>query len=63
VLGLCSYSWRNLGHDFQHNELAQMFYFSLIGVFLWAMACIFLWHGLLLPKFREITRREELTYQ
>jgi ABC-type transport system involved in multi-copper enzyme maturation permease subunit len=64
VIGFCSYSWENLAHDFTQRDFgAEMLVFCLIGLFLWAMACLILWYGLLIPKFREITRREELVYK
>jgi ABC-type transport system involved in multi-copper enzyme maturation permease subunit len=64
VLQHFSYSWQGLGQRVGPDSVeVQMFYFSLIGVFLWALACVFLWHGVLVPKFRELSRREELIYQ
>lgn len=64
VLQYFSYSWQGLGQRVGPDSVdVQMFYFSLVGVFLWALACVFLWHGVLVPKFRELSRREELIYQ
>jgi len=63
VIAFCSYSWENLAHAFHRQEFgSEMIIFSLIGLFLWAMGCLILWYGILIPKFREITRREELIY-
>jgi ABC-type transport system involved in multi-copper enzyme maturation permease subunit len=63
VIAFCSYSWENLARDFHRQEFwTEMIIFSLIGLFLWAMGCLILWYGILIPKFREITRREELIY-
>lgn len=61
VIGLLANSRANLAHDFRPGtfEMGQMFFFALIGLFLWAAVCVFFWYGLLLPKFREITRRED----
>jgi hypothetical protein len=60
-----AYSWDNLAHDYHtdHDFGAPMVVFCLIGLFLWAAGCVILWYGLLLPKFRDIARREELIYQ
>jgi hypothetical protein len=64
VVGFCSYSWENLARDFRSRDFgAEMIVFCLIGLFLWAMGSLILWYGILLPKFRDITRREELIYQ
>jgi ABC-type transport system involved in multi-copper enzyme maturation permease subunit len=63
VLGLSAYSWRNLEMDFRHDKMGEMLVFCLIGLFLWALACVILWYGVLIPKFRQLTRREELVYQ
>jgi hypothetical protein len=34
--------------------------FSVLGLFLWAAAAVFLWFVILVPKFRSVTRRIEL---
>jgi ABC-type transport system involved in multi-copper enzyme maturation permease subunit len=58
VMGFLSYSWDDLARDFGHREEGEIMAYCFVGLFLWAGACWFLWYGLLLPKFREITRRE-----
>jgi ABC-type transport system involved in multi-copper enzyme maturation permease subunit len=68
VMGFLSFSWDNLAHDFHRNHRGdifglEMFVFCLIGMFMWGAACFVLWYGVLIPKFREITRREELIYE
>jgi len=63
VIGFCAYSWQDLQHNFNRREFGELFVFSLIGLFLWAMACPVLWFGVLVPKFKEIMRREELIYK
>ena len=35
---------------------------SLLGLFLWTVACAVLWFGVLAPKFRQLARRNELEY-
>jgi ABC-type transport system involved in multi-copper enzyme maturation permease subunit len=63
VIGICSYSWQDLQREFALNEVKRLFIFSLLGMFLWAVGCVILWFGILVPKFRELTRREELVYE
>ena len=64
VLGYCAYSYEDLAVNFnRHDDWGHMLFFSVIGLFLWAIACMFLWYGILVPKFRQLTRREELIYR
>jgi ABC-type transport system involved in multi-copper enzyme maturation permease subunit len=64
VLGYSAYSWENLVRMQADREFgAKLMVFSLIGLFLWAVGCVIFWYGLLLPKFRDLTRREELIYE
>jgi ABC-type transport system involved in multi-copper enzyme maturation permease subunit len=64
VLGLSAYSWDDLAVRFNRNDkMGEMLVFCLIGLFLWALACVIMWYGVLIPKFRQLTRREELVYQ
>jgi ABC-type transport system involved in multi-copper enzyme maturation permease subunit len=63
VMGLSAYSWEDLGHNFSRREFGEWIAFSMVGLFLWAMGGLILWYGVLVPKFRLITRREELIYQ
>ena len=65
VLGIYAYSWDNLAHDFQRGDDFEkhVMLFSLFGLILWGVGCLVLWHGILLPRFRQLTRREELMYE
>jgi ABC-type transport system involved in multi-copper enzyme maturation permease subunit len=63
VMGLSAYSWDDLGRNFNRREFGEVIAFCLVGLFLWAMGSLILWYGVLVPKFRLITRREELIYQ
>ena len=64
VLFLCAYSWEDLAVNFnRHDKLGELVVFCLIGLFLWALACVILWYGVLIPKFRQLARREELIYR
>ena len=64
VLGLSAYSWEDLTFNFnRHDKLGELLAFCLIGLFLWALACVIMWYGVLIPKFRQMTRREELVYK
>ena len=61
VVGVCSYWWEDVGQA--RGEFAELLSFCLVGLFLWALACFIMWFGVLIPKFRQITRREELIYE
>ena len=63
VIAICSYSIQDLQQNFRHDDFVQFIIFSLIGLFLWGMGCLIMWYGVLIPKFKQITRREELIYQ
>ncbi|MFI4982396.1 MAG: ABC transporter permease subunit, partial [Nevskiales bacterium] len=65
VFVICSYSWEDLARMHFDRDFfgPQLVVFSLIGLFLWAAGCVIFWYGLLLPKFRDLARREELMYQ
>ncbi len=64
VLGFVAFSWDNLERDFgrHHSEMGSVFVFCLLGLFLWVGGCFFFWHGLVVPRFQQISRREELIY-
>lgn len=64
VIALYSFSWENLAQDFRHqDEWKHVMLFALFGLVLWAAGCLVMWFGMLLPKFKQITRREELIYE
>jgi ABC-type transport system involved in multi-copper enzyme maturation permease subunit len=61
VIGLFAYSWEDLYlHFSQDREAAELIVHCFVGLFLWGVACVSLWYGLLLPKFREVARRGRL---
>jgi ABC-type transport system involved in multi-copper enzyme maturation permease subunit len=63
VMGLFLFSTLDLTEHFNNSrEFGEFFAFGLIGVFLWAIACFVMWHGFIVPRFRHMTRREELFY-
>jgi ABC-type transport system involved in multi-copper enzyme maturation permease subunit len=64
VLGLYAYSWQDLSSDLRHvDDWKHVAMFALFGLVLWAAGCLVMWYGMLLPKFKQITRREELLYE
>jgi len=64
VLGLYAYSWENLAQDFRReSDVKHLLVLSLFGLVLWSAACVVMWYGMLVPKFRQVTRREELLYE
>jgi hypothetical protein len=58
VIGLFAYSWDELARDFHRREETEVIAHCFVGLFLWAVTCAALWYGLLLPKFRAVSRRE-----
>ena len=36
---------------------------AVFGLVLWSAGCLVMWFGMLLPKFKQIARREELIYE
>jgi ABC-type transport system involved in multi-copper enzyme maturation permease subunit len=65
VLVFYSYSVESLTQDFHHHDHFEqhVMLFALFGLVLWGAGCLVMWYGILLPRFREITRREELIYE
>lgn len=63
VMGLSAYSWEDLSREFRARDMRELLEFSLAGLFLWAVGALVLWHGILVPKFRLLVRREELIYR
>jgi hypothetical protein len=64
VLVFFSYSWDELARRFGPDDfLRQVMMFSLFGLVLWGVGCLVMWYGILLPRFKQIARREELVYE
>lgn len=64
VIALYSFSWHELANEFRHqNDVKHILIFAVFGLTLWIAGCLVMWFGLLLPKFRQITRREEQIYE
>jgi ABC-type transport system involved in multi-copper enzyme maturation permease subunit len=59
VMGVLAFHGEELRHEFGSREIAEFIAFSLFGLFLWTLASLFLWNGLLVPKFRVLTGRDE----
>lgn len=59
VLGFLAYSQESLSRDFNHSDGKQLLGFSFLGLFLWTMAGLMLWFVLIVPKFRQLTRRDQ----
>ena len=60
VIGFCAFSWENLARDFHTRDVEGLMPCCFLGIFLWAGACAALWNGLLLPRFRQVSRRVPL---
>lgn len=64
VLGLYAYSWEDLGRHFSRDEeIRAIMLLGLFGLVLWIAGCVVMWFGMLVPRFKQITRREELLYE
>lgn len=60
AIAFCSYTSRDLADGFGRHQVGEFIPLCLVGLLVWAGACACLWYGLLLPKFRAITRREAM---
>jgi ABC-type transport system involved in multi-copper enzyme maturation permease subunit len=62
VFAWCSFPLIDRNHFAREREFWELLGFSLVGLFLWAVACVILWFGVLAPTFRRLARRNELEY-
>jgi ABC-type transport system involved in multi-copper enzyme maturation permease subunit len=62
VFAWCSFPLIDRHHFAREREFWELLGFSLLGLFLWAVACVILWFGVLAPTFRRLARRNELEY-
>ena len=59
VLGVLSFYGEDLRYDLGDRTAIELIAFSIFGLFLWALAGLFFWNGVLVPRFRAFTGREE----
>ncbi|HMF16101.1 MAG TPA: ABC transporter permease subunit [Gemmataceae bacterium] len=59
VLGILAFSAEDFRMDFGRSEIAQMLFYSLFGVFLWAVAGLGFFFGVVNPRFRTLTGRQD----
>jgi ABC-type transport system involved in multi-copper enzyme maturation permease subunit len=59
VMGVLAFHGEELRHEFGSREMAEFIAFSLFGLFLWTLASLFFWNGLLVPRFRVLTGRDD----
>jgi ABC-type transport system involved in multi-copper enzyme maturation permease subunit len=62
VFAWCSFPLSDHHHMAQQREFWELLGMSLVGLFLWTVACAILWFGILVPKFKLLARRNELEY-
>jgi hypothetical protein len=61
VIAFNSYSYREMEREFgRGRDYWEFVAFSVLGLFLWTIACVILWFGILAPSFRRMMRRDEL---
>jgi ABC-type transport system involved in multi-copper enzyme maturation permease subunit len=62
VVWWCSVPLIDRNHVAPERQFWELLGFSLLGIFLWAVACVILWFGVLARTFRRLARRNELEY-
>jgi ABC-type transport system involved in multi-copper enzyme maturation permease subunit len=63
VLAFCSYTGHDLEQQFGRRIFSEILPFCVVGLFLWVVGCFVMWFGMLVPKFRQVSRREEMLYE
>jgi ABC-type transport system involved in multi-copper enzyme maturation permease subunit len=61
VLFFLGFSGEELRTDGAGRDMAELLAFSIFGLFLWTLAGLFFWNGVLVPRFRALTGRAEGT--
>ncbi|MCI0682621.1 MAG: ABC transporter permease subunit [Gemmataceae bacterium] len=61
VLFVLGFSGAELRADGVSRDMAELLAFSIFGLFLWTLAGLFFWNGVLVPRFRALTGRAEGT--
>ena len=59
VMFCLTFSGEEFRPEFGDRELAELIAFSVFGLFLWTLAGLFFWNGVLVPRFRALTGRTE----
>ncbi len=57
VMFCLTFSGEEFRPDFGGGDLAELIAFSVFGLFLWTLAALFFWNGVLVPRYRTLTRR------
>jgi len=58
VLGFLAFSGEDFRRDMGGNDVAEFIFFCLFGLFIWAVAGLVFWFGVLAPRFRVLTGRQ-----
>lgn len=61
VLFFLGFSGEELRSDGAGRDMAELLAFSIFGLFLWTLAALFFWNGVLVPRFRALTGRAQGT--
>jgi ABC-type transport system involved in multi-copper enzyme maturation permease subunit len=60
IMGFLAFSGQEFVWDGGvRNELVEWLMFCLFGLFVWSVACVGFWAGILVPRFRALTNRGE----
>jgi ABC-type transport system involved in multi-copper enzyme maturation permease subunit len=58
VLGILSYTGQDFREEFGAREIVELVFFCLFGLFIWAVAGLAFWFGVLSPRFRLVMGRQ-----
>lgn len=59
MLFLLTFSGEEMRPEFGDRVLVELIGFSIFGLFLWTLAALFFWNGVLIPRFRALTGRQD----
>jgi hypothetical protein len=59
-LSLFAFVPEDFHHPYRDNEVIRILSSALVGIFLWALASAIFWFGILSPRYRRLTGREDV---
>ena len=59
VMFFLTFSGQEFRGEFGGRDMTELIAFSIFGLFLWTLAGLFFWNGVLVPRFRTLTGRTE----
>ncbi len=61
-LGMLAFTSHDFVNEWSAKNTAELVGFCVLGIFIWAAACAIFWFGILSPRFRIFTGRQEERY-